>query len=240
MKNWKRFMSRNTRSPLAVALLALCSCAVDAPESSGASEGSGSVLGADEPEGERLGEGSTGTDTSRLVAPGSGTPSLEQARQALAQKVGADRASISCWDPVYIRSQANGRYLSVRVEEGGLMRASSTSKGPWERFFVCRDSSTQRTTIRANVNGLYVSARLDEGGLDRGLVRASVPSAARASWEDFYTTRNPTTSGQTQTTVLIAEANDRYVSTRLDEGGIERPLLRASSWERNPWELYSW
>jgi hypothetical protein len=86
---------------------------------------------------------------------------------------------------VAIQSEWNNLFVSAELGYGwpytGMLRARSSTVGPWERFdFVYQAGNF---AIRSEANGLYVSAELGYGSPDYGLLRAR--SDVISDWETF-------------------------------------------------------
>lgn len=155
----------------------------------------------------------------------------DEMRAALARIPNA--GTVRCWAGVTLGAHANGRYVSMRVEETGRLSAVGPlvryPDGAWENFQVCRAQGNAATYIYQHVASRYVSVRLDQGGA----VRAT--GAAPGPWELFYTSGNPHQS-PASTTVLHANADNSYVSVRIEDGGRMRTGFR----DAGPWEVYTW
>jgi hypothetical protein len=145
---------------------------------------------------------------------------------------GADAAQAGGY---YILSWANLRYVAAELGATGgsygMLRARSTSIGPWERFsFLSTDHST--FVILANANTRYVSAELGYGGDDYGMLRARAWPAG--PWEDFRLLYNAATDSN----ALQSVANGLYVSAELGATGNRNGMLRARAAAIGPWEQF--
>jgi hypothetical protein len=166
---------------------------------------------------------------------------LVQQRELLAKKAGATTQSVTCWLNVWILANGNARYVSAEMGYPGgdyaMLRARSSSIGPWERFGVCRESVNGLTNIWSQHNGLAVSTELGYGGGDHAMLRAR--SSSIGSWEYFYT-NSPGPGGQGAYTLFQSAANGKYVAAEVGYGGDDHGMLRARSASYDAWELFYW
>ena len=96
--------------------------------------------------------------------------------------------ALDCYDG-WLRSNANGKYVSVEMSYGGvdkyMLRARASTVGPWERFEFCWGvgGNDANLAIRSVYNGKWVSAELGYGGGRYGMLRARASSYG--PWEYF-------------------------------------------------------
>jgi hypothetical protein len=163
--------------------------------------------------------------------------SVSEIRTALERQLGGSPAPIACWSNVSFRSRANGRYVSAEIDYSGgyngMLRARATAVLPWERYTVCRTSSTGATLIFSPANRRYVSAELGYSGGYNGMLRARATVAG--SWEVFIT--SAASGGGLW---IRSRANGRYVSAELGYGGGYNGMLRARATAVLPWEVFTW
>ena len=80
---------------------------------------------------------------------------------------------------------SSGGIVSVELEyagyKQGMLRARSSSIGPWEKLRICRHENFQ--TIFSVAAQRYVSVELDYDGADKGMLRARTDKAG--AWEIF-------------------------------------------------------
>jgi len=168
----------------------------------------------------------------------SGSAVLEQQRHVLAKQDGVAPSAVRCWDGISIWSYGNGRFVSTEVGYGGgyngMLRARATVVDAWERYGVCRDSSTGLTYFWSDENGRLVSAELGYGGIDYGMLRAR--ATVGDTWEQYYTSAEP---GEGYT-YFYAYGNGRYVSAELGYDGDRYGMLRARATAVSSWEWFSW
>jgi hypothetical protein len=162
----------------------------------------------------------------------------QQGRRLLTRQPGVTPDTVHCWSGVAIYSTANGRYVSTELGYTGgdhaMLRARSTSVGPWEQYVVCRDDSNGLTEMASQATGLDVSAELGFGGGRYAMLRAR--STSVGPWELFITSANP--GGNY--TWIASNANGRFVSAELGYGGSYYGMLRARATSVGPWETYIW
>lgn len=168
----------------------------------------------------------TGISSVPAAAAPADSPTQEM-RSALSRIPNA--GNIGCWFNQRLISHANGKFVSMRVEEAGRIVANADSPGPWESFTVCR-ASNGATFFYSPTARRWVSVRLDESGI----VRAN--GAEPGPWEIIYTSGNPDLAGERNTTVLHANANNSYASVRLEDAG----RMWTGYKQIGPWEVYSW
>jgi hypothetical protein len=86
---------------------------------------------------------------------------------------------------VALQSEWNNLFVSAELGYGwpytGMLRARSSTVGPWERFDLAYQGGN--FMIRSEANGLYVAAELGYGSPDYGLLRAR--SDVHGDWETF-------------------------------------------------------
>jgi hypothetical protein len=140
--------------------------------------------------------------------------------------------ALTCYDG-WLRSDANGRYVSTELGYGGvdhaMLRARRTgSPGPWEQYEFCWGigGNDANLAIRSLANGRWVSAELGYGGAKYAMLRARATSIG--PWETFngaYGFRNT--------------KNGRWVSAELGYTGAYYAMLRARGDHYGPWEHFS-
>jgi hypothetical protein len=162
----------------------------------------------------------------------------QQGRHLLVQQPGVAPNTVHCWSGVAIYSTANGRYVSTELGYTGgdhaMLRARSTSVGPWEQYIVCRDDANGLTDMASQATGLDVSAELGFGGGRNAMLRARASSVG--PWELFTSSANPGGSY----TWIASNANGRFVSAELGYGGSYYGMLRARATSVGPWEVFIW
>jgi len=183
-------------------------------------------------------DGSTRPGRGGTAAPGARPEALSHARLALAGQPGVSAESINCWRNVTIFTLANLRLVSAELEYSdgsyGMLRARATRIAAWERFIVCRDSSTGWTVLASQANEKYVSVEMGYTGHSYGMLRARADIAG--PWQ-LYRTSSPPNG---LITSLYANANGHYVSAETSYPGGSYGMLRARAAEVGASENYYW
>jgi hypothetical protein len=126
---------------------------------------------------------------------------------------------------------SSGGIVSVELDyagyKKGMLRARSSSIGPWEKLRICRHENFQ--TIFSVAAQRYVSVELDYGGADEGMLRAR--STSVGAWEKFAITCAATCT-------IKSLANGRYVSAELAYTGSGYGMLRARADKAGAWEIF--
>jgi hypothetical protein len=140
--------------------------------------------------------------------------------------------ALSCYDG-WLRSDANGRYVSTELNYSGvdhaMLRARRTgSPGAWEQYEFCWgvNNNPAQVAIRSLANGRWVSAELGYGGGKYAMLRARATSIG--PWETFnagYGLRNI--------------KNWRWVTAELGYTGSYYGMLRARGDHYGAWEHFS-
>jgi hypothetical protein len=139
--------------------------------------------------------------------------------------------ALNCYDG-WLRSDANGKYVSVEMAYGGvdkyMLRARASTVGSWERFEFCWgvNNNPANVAIRSLRNGKWVSAELGYGGGRYGMLRARADRIG--PWETF--------SGFAGFRSL---ANGKYVTAELGYTGSLDAMLRARADSYGPWERFT-
>jgi hypothetical protein len=139
--------------------------------------------------------------------------------------------ALSCYDG-WLRSSANGKYVSVEMTYTGIdkymLRARASSPGSWERLEFCWgvNNNPANLAIRSLRNGNWVSAELGYGGGRYGMLRAR--AASIGPWETFN-----------GASFFRNVANGRYVSAELGYTGGLDAMLRARATSVGPWERFT-
>ena len=168
------------------------------------------------------------------------------AKQAANRAAGisaATRSSISpavnepneCGAPGWIASAYNGLYVSNELGYGGnrhaMLRARSTSVGPWELWAFCYFPNTGTISIFSSANKFWVSNELADTGQQYGMMRAR--SETVGAWERFQV------YGLTMGQVAIrSNSNSKWVSAEFGDPEPETGMLRARSDEIGAWEKF--
>jgi len=152
--------------------------------------------------------------------------------------VGASPAAadtpVGCNSDFTMYSNANKKAVSAELSYTGsvygLLRARSSTVGPWEKFTLCK--YTTYYTIKSNANGLYVSVELGMTGPYNGILRAR--SSAVGPWEKL----TKTNIGNGWQFYFGSQANNKLVSVELGETytGIAASL-RARATSLGNWEV---
>jgi hypothetical protein len=179
--------------------------------------------------------------------------SLTPAAGALGVRAAAAADPIPLPTPApYLRSAANGRYVSVEEQYGGayrgLLRARADALGPWESFrsqalsptcsapapsgWLCMGS----IALRSNQSGRYVSVELGETGATHAVLRAR--AAQIGPWERFDRLYELASGSTGVMFALRSEANGRFVSVELDYSGSFAAVLRARATQIGAWEKF--
>lgn len=154
---------------------------------------------------------------------------------------GVSSANPNCWFGMWIKSNANGMYVSAELGgvpypyyDYGRLRARATAVGPWERFTICQISADGLTTIQSEANGLYVSAEI---GAD---LRLRARSDRVGPWEGFYLPWQGGYPSWPQDGLWIrSAANGQFVAAEMGATGNNYGLLRARSGAVGPWERFT-
>jgi hypothetical protein len=139
--------------------------------------------------------------------------------------------ALDCYDG-WLKSSANGKYVSVEMAYGGvdkyMLRARASTVGSWERLEFCWgvNGNDANLAIRSLRNGKWVSAELGYGGVRYGMLRARASSIG--PWETFNGALG-----------LRNTRNWKYVSAELGYGGGLYAMLRARASSYGPWEHFT-
>lgn len=135
-------------------------------------------------------------------------------------------------DDIKIQARGNGLFVAAEAEYTGsvfgMLRARSSSVGPWEKFSLCPMDGYY--TLFSYGTGSYVSAEKNYTGADAGMLRAR--SASVKSFEKFEV-RCPSYC------TIKSLVNGQYVSAELAYTGTGYGMLRARSTAVGDWEKFS-
>jgi hypothetical protein len=135
----------------------------------------------------------------------------------------------------WIQSAYNGLYVSTELgysgAEKGMLRARSTSVGPWELYQLCWRTGVGGPTYAIWSDGAakFVTAEIGPEAAVYGMLRARSNSVG--AWEEF------TIYGATK--LLILGANSKWVSAEFGWSGNWYGMLRARSESIGQWEEYN-
>jgi hypothetical protein len=139
-----------------------------------------------------------------------------------------------CTGEGWIQSAYNGLYVSTEVDysgaEKGMLRARSTSVGPWELYQICwRDGGGGSTdAIWSDGAAKFVTAEIGPEAVVYGMLRARANSVG--AWEEFTILGGPK--------MLINAANGLWVSAEFGWSGNWYGMLRARAESIGEWEEY--
>ncbi|GII59844.1 hypothetical protein Pth03_82330 [Planotetraspora thailandica] len=137
----------------------------------------------------------------------------------------------SCAEGI-MRSKGNDLMVSAELAYQeptlGMLRARSSTDGPWERFRICYDGTSD--TIYSVGAQRYVSAEVATPGEKNGMLRAH--ATLINAWERFRLQ-----CGSVYCSIRSL-ANDRLVSAELQYTGADYGMLRARSTTTGDWELF--
>jgi hypothetical protein len=140
----------------------------------------------------------------------------------------------SCVGQGWIASKYSGLYVSTELgyhgSELGMLRARSSSVGPWELYQLCGNAHTGALALFADANATWVSTELGYSGILYGMLRARGTSIG--PWEEY------SGEGTVNLFYLYSNANFRWVSTEYGDSGNWWGMLRARSTEVGQWEEY--
>jgi hypothetical protein len=140
-----------------------------------------------------------------------------------------------CGAPGYIQSAYNGLYVSAELGYPGnlyaMLRARSTSVGPWESWIICWFPKTETVSIFSNANKLWTTAELGYTGNQYAMLRAR--STTVGPWERYRL--YSFTMGQYG---IESTANKLAVAAEFGYAGNEYGMLRARASEFGPWEHF--
>jgi hypothetical protein len=194
-------------------------------------------------------------------AAGEGGPlrarSLTPAAGALDVRAAAAADPIPLPTPApYLRSAANGQYVSAEEqysgEYRGLLRARAGTLGAWESFrsqalspagnptcsapvpsgWLCMGS----IALQSNDSGHYVSVELGQTGATYAVLRARATQIG--PWERFDRLYELASGSTGVMFALRSQANGRFVSVELDQSGSFAAVLRARATQIGPWERF--
>ncbi|MFG1957337.1 hypothetical protein [Nonomuraea sp. NPDC049028] len=152
-------------------------------------------------------------------------------KQRDAARDGASTLRPSCGEGV-MRLKANDRLVSAELEytgsSWGMLRARATTSGPWERFRVCYDGTSD--TIYSVGAQRYVSAEVEYTGANSGMLRARATSVG--PWERFRLQCGSIFCS------MRSLANDKLVAAEVEYTGANFGMLRARSTTTGDWELF--
>ncbi len=140
-----------------------------------------------------------------------------------------------CTGEGWIRSAYNGLYVSTEVgysgAEKGMLRARSTSVGPWERYQICWKEGGGGPTdaIWSDGAAKFVTAEIGPEAVVYGMLRARANSVG--AWEEFSILGGPK--------MLINAANGLWVSAEFGWSGNWYGMLRARAASIGEWEEYN-
>jgi hypothetical protein len=150
---------------------------------------------------------------------------------------GVTLAGLSCYPTFSFQNGGNGDWVSAELgyQEPwtGMLRARSSTIGPWEKWNWCYDSSTGKWSIQSNANGLWTSTEIGYTNEHHAMLRAR--SSTIGSWEQ-YTVYCVFGHGFF---AFWANANGLYVSAELGYTGTDYGMLRARSASVGAWESFS-
>jgi hypothetical protein len=139
--------------------------------------------------------------------------------------------ALECYDG-WLRSDANGRYVTTELGYGGtshaMLRARATRVGPWEQYEFCWgvNGNGANLAIRSRANNRWVSAELGRTGNDYGMLRARATSIG--PWETFNGGLG-----------LRNNSNLKWVTAELGQTGSRDAMLRARANSYGPWEHFT-
>jgi len=158
---------------------------------------------------------------------------LSDAVHTLAAQRGQVGVQAICTANVVIQSAANGNYSSTELGFSGgdhaMLRARSSTIGPWELYTLCTDGTVSWFTSQAN--NRVVAAELGYSGGDYAMLRAR--STSVGIWERFII------EDLGGAVAIKSSANNRYVAAELGYSGSSYGELRARSASIGPWEIFA-
>jgi hypothetical protein len=147
--------------------------------------------------------------------------------------------TLDCYPVTYFSSNAAGQFATAEYGYNepytGMIRARSTTLGPWQMNRWCIDESSGAWVLQfVAANSYFVSAELgySPGTHYYGMLRAR--SDTIGAWEK-YAIQCQNTSGAY---AFKSTANNMWVSTELGYTGSDKWMLRARSSSVGPWEQY--
>lgn len=187
--------------------------------------------------------GATPPSSPSPVPVGEGSPAVEAQRAKLAELAGVPLEDALCWVAMSIRSKANGLYVSAELgytgDLYGMLRARSSTIGPWETYLICWDDNFGMTIISSFINGLYVAAVPGDTDMDHMMLTASVQYADVGLASLFITPFSPADTTDVFPMSLLY-VNDSVVSAELGYSGGDYAMLRARASSVGPWEQFQW
>ena len=138
---------------------------------------------------------------------------------------------VACSHHGWIRSSANGRYVSAELgykgSNYGMLRARSSRVETWERFTACQVwiGKYYGTAFKSEANGKWVTAELGYRGSNYGMLRARSSTVIMS--ELFFCGPMPGTGG------LFAYGNHNFVGAEMHYSAVRYGMLRASMSDTN-------
>jgi hypothetical protein len=143
--------------------------------------------------------------------------------------------SWSCGAQGWFASRYTGLYVSDELGyaggEKGMLRARSSSVGPWELYQFCGNAQTGAAAIFADGNAAWVSTEVSYSGALYGMLRAR--SFSIGAWEEY------SLAGVEGAFSIWSAANARWVSAEYGDSGNWWGMLRARSETIGAWESYA-
>jgi hypothetical protein len=140
---------------------------------------------------------------------------------------------LSTWHGLF--ANANLNYVSAEVNyqasnTNGMLRARSTTQGPWEQFQFIKQSDGH-FAIKSLANGKYVSAELGYPATSPyyGMLRARATTVGK--WEKFDGVLGFGCS-------IKSVGNGKLVSAEIGYQTANYGMLRARSSKQGPWEVF--
>ncbi|MFF3274064.1 endonuclease/exonuclease/phosphatase family protein [Streptomyces chrestomyceticus] len=153
-----------------------------------------------------------------------------------AQAVGGADTQRSAGQRWALKSQANGRYVTVEAggsgNQQGKVRAHGDQAGDWQQFTLHTGDKGGTVSLRSDATGLFVSAEIKDAGSHSGMLRNR--GTKIGAWEKFQLVPQPD-----GTFALKSRANGKYVSTEVNGTGGDQDLLRARSDRVGAWERFA-
>jgi hypothetical protein len=152
--------------------------------------------------------------------------------------VASPASAVSCNPNFVLRDTANNKFVSAELsytgDYYGMLRARSTSVGPWESFALCNWGTYY--TLQSNANHKYVSTEVGYYGRWNGMLRARADSVG--PYERLQV--NPI-GGSMVLFDLASDQNYLYVSAELGYASTdwEYGMLRARSSSVGIWERFT-